>query len=248
MDHTNEHLDIEVKAISDATQTVVERLRTQALSPNSLLFPFINKMVITAGRSLYPFVDLVAEDDARFTLGSIEMNKTTTFTIAELTNETREDSNPAIGMDVALQNALDIQMAKRIEHRIVTTLVADNTVHFTMSLNWLGIKAGINELGGNVFGVAGSIYVAVNLSRYLEIIEDPEYVNAKISLGDKLKLVVLEQLSSTQMLVMHEHGVAGGLRAKPLEKDPQPGLDRIDYIAPFTYSFGWDSKYVKFST
>ncbi len=247
MAHQEDTLDIQTKDITGATQTVVARLREQALEPTSLLFPFLDKIVITSGRSLYPFVDLTDSTDERFTLGSIELSKTNDFTIAEVTNETREDANPAIGMDAAIQNSLDIQMAKRIEARIATALEDDTDVHHTMSLSWAGIKAGLLAMGGDVFCITGSIYVAVNLAKYLEIIEQPEFVNAMKVLGTKLRLVVLEQFEDHQMLVMHEHGVAGGLRAKGLELHPQPGKDRIDYIAPFTYSFGWDSKYVKFS-
>lgn len=238
---------IDVKSVTGATQTVVERLRTQTLEPTSILFPFINKLIITAGRSLFPFVDLVDSSASRFTVGSIELTKTSDFTIAELTNETREDASPTIGMDAAIQNILDIQMVKRIEKKIIEALVADTNVQKAMTLDWAGIKSGILSMGSGTFSIAGTIHVGVSLASYFTIIEQDEFVNAMKVLGSKIKLVVMEEFTDTQMLVMHEHGVAGGLRAKELELDPQPGLDRVDYIAPFTYSFGWDSKYVKFS-
>lgn len=239
--------DLVTKTITDAAATVVARLRSQALTPTSLLFPFLDKMIITSGRSLYPFVDIIKDDDTEFKLGAIELAKTNDFTIAEVTQETREDATPTIGMDAAVQTILDIQMVKRIEKKIVEALVADTNVHHTMTLNWSGIKDGILAMGGEVFSIAGTIYVAVNLSKYLEIIEQDDFKNSMSVLKDRVKLVVMEQFSDNQLLVMHEHGAAGGLRAKELELDPQPGLDRIDYVAPFTYSFGWDSKYVKFS-
>jgi hypothetical protein len=249
MENINDKLNIDVKSsITGATQTVVERLRTQTLEPTSLLFPFINKLIITAGRSLFPFVDLVNSTDTNFVIGAIELTKSTDFTIAEVTNETRESANPAVGMDVAIQNILDIQMVKRIEKKIVNALEADTSVHYAMTPNWEGIKAGILAMGNGTFSIAGTIYVGVNLTSYFKIVEQTEFVNAMKLLGDKIQIVVMEEFADTQMLVMHEHGVVGGLKAKQLEKDPQPGYDRVDYIAPFIHSFGWDSKYVKFST
>jgi hypothetical protein len=249
MKHTEHNLITDTKSsVTGATQTVIERLRTQTLEPTSLLFPFINKLIITAGRSLFPFVDLVNSTDTTFVIGSIELAKSTDFTIAQVTNETRESAKPAIGMDVAIQNILDIQMVKRIEKKIVDALVADASVHYNMTTDWAGIKDGILTMGKGTFSIAGTIYVGVNLKNYFTIVEQTEFVNAMKVLGDKVQVVVMEEFTDTQMLVMHEHGVVGGLKAKPLEKDPQPGFDRVDYVAPFVHSFGWDSKYVKFST
>jgi hypothetical protein len=248
MKHTEENLITDLKTVTGATQTVVERLRTQTLEPTSLLFPFINKLIITAGRSLFPFVDLVNSTDTNFVIGSIELTKSTEFTIAQVTNETRESANPSVGMDVAIQNILDIQMVKRIERKIVDALIADTTVHYSMPTNWDGIKAGILAMGKGTFSISGTIYVGVNLRNYFEVVEQTEFVNAMKVLNDKVQVVVMEEFTDTQMLVMHEHGVVGGLKAKPLEKDPQPAFDRVDYVAPFVHSFGWDPKYVKFST
>lgn len=241
-------MEYQTKDITSATETVVHRLKRQTLTESSLLVPFINKVVVKSGRNMYPFVDVVDTASSNFTIGSIELLKTNDFTIAEVTNETREDTNLAIGIDSAVQNILDIQMVKRMEKKIVESLVADTAVHYTMSLTWDGIKSGIVALGGDIFSIVGTIYVAVSLTNYLDIIEQPEFVNAMKVLGNRVQLVVMEQFANNQMLVMHEYGVAGGLMAKNLELDPQPGLDRTDYIAPFTYAFGWDPKYVKFST
>jgi hypothetical protein len=248
MENMNDKLNLDVKSsITGATQTVVERLRTQTLEPTSLLFPFINKLIITAGRSLFPFVDLVNSTDTTFVIGAIELTKSTDFTIAEISNETREDANLTVGIDVAIQNILDIQMVKRIEKKIVDALVADTDVLYSMSLNWDGIKSGILAMGKGTFSIAGTIYVGVSLNTYFTIVEQTEFVNAMKVLGNKIQVVVMEEFTDTQMLVLHEHGVVGGLKAKALEKDSQPGFDRVDYIAPFVHSFGWDSKYVKFS-
>jgi hypothetical protein len=116
-----------------------------------------------------------------------------------------------------------------------------------MTLNWDGIRDGIAALGASVYSISGSIYVGVSLNRFLAIIQEEAFQNAMVHLKDKLRLVVVEQFTDAQMLVMHEHGVAGGIKAKDLEVSPQPATDSTDYVAPFTYSFGWDPKYVKFS-
>jgi hypothetical protein len=234
------------KSITGATETVVERLREQTLDTSSLLYPFIDKLKNTSGRTLFPFVDTIDSTASRFTIGSIELVKSDDFTIAEVSDETIEDSNLEVGVDLAVQNILDIQMVKKIEKRLTQALMSDTSIHYTMSPNWEGIKSGILALGTGTSNIVGDIYVAVSLTNYLVIIEQDEFENTMRLLGNKIRFVVMEEFSDTQILVMHEHGVSGGLKVKELELSRRPMYDRVDYIAPYNYSFGWDSKYVKF--
>lgn len=246
MGHNTHNEDTDNKSVSGSTQDVVERVRGQLVESTSLLPPFLDKIDVRAGNTLLPFVDAVGALDSRFTIGSIEQQKNTDFTLAEVTNETVEDTNLAIGIDSTVNNFLDIQIVKRIEEKITEALTADTTIHHDMTPNWLGAKAGILDMGSDIFSVPGYVYIAVSLHNYLELVGSDELLIPSI-LKDRLRLVVMENFTDNQLLIMHEYGVAGGLSAGTVSSKRDSSLDTTTYVVPFTYSFGWDPKYVRFS-
>lgn len=234
------------KDIVGASDTIVENLNNQVISPRSFVYPFINKVTLASGQILYPFIDVVKHDDTTYVLGSIPLVKTIDTVVASLTHETIEDASPSVGMPMALSNILSIQATKKLEQELVTSIIADaGNIGFATTIDWTGIKAAIVEIGPEIYTIGGTVYVVVSLEKYLDIIGDGEYADAKKELGDKVQLVVSENLTAAQMIVFHSHGVAGGFVARPLELRPEPSKGATDYIAPYTYAMGWDAKYIK---
>lgn len=239
-------LDIATKAVTGANETTVSPLRRQVLAPENLLFPFLDKVSIKSGTILHPFIDVVAHNDTQFTVGGITLTKTNDYTQANLVDETSEDANPRIGLENALINILSVRMIKQIERKLVDALVADSTIRFATTINWAGIIDCIQDMGSSIFTVKGTIFVAVDLTNYLQIIRDDEYKNSMKELKNKVRLVVSDQLSNAQMLVFHEHGVAGGFEEKPIQKQRKPGLGTNEYVAAYTTAVGWNPNYVRF--
>lgn len=236
------------KDITGASDTMVENLNKQVISPRSFMYPFLNKVELKSGQILYPFIDVVQHDDTSYVLGSIPLTKTIDTVTADLVHETAEDASPMIGLPMALSNILSIQATKKLEQELITAVTTDVSIQFVTTVDWTGIKEILVDIGPEIYTMAGSIYAVVSLESYLEIIGDPAYADAKEELGDKLKLVVSENLSVTQMVVFHSHGVAGGFVAKSIELDPKPSLGATGYVAPYTYAMGWDDKYIRVVT
>ncbi|BAV81293.1 hypothetical protein [Vibrio phage VCPH] len=241
-------LDTVTKAVSGASDTTVNPLRRQILAPENLLFPFLDKVTLKSGTILHPFIDVIAHDDTRFTVGGITLEKEIDYTQADMVDETSEDANPRVGLEAAMQNILAIRMIKQIERKLIDKLIADTTIHYTATINWDGIVDCIEDMGSAIYTVSGSIFVAVDLTNYLQIIRSDDYKNSKKELGDKIRLVVSDQLSNAQMLVFHEHGVAGGFEEKPIQRQRKPGIGTDQYVAAFTTAVGWNPNYVRFIT
>lgn len=238
---------INTKSITGFNEGTVATADLQGLISDSILAPFISKLQLGSGITEYPFVDLVDPTATSFIVGGINLTKARSSTAATITNETLEDVNPAVGFKDVVDNILDVQTNRQVQAALIAGLVADATIQGVIAPTWAGIKGAIKGLTGSVFAVPGTIYVGVNLNNYMDIIEDSTYVDAIKSLGTKVNLVVVDQFSDTQVLVLHEHGVAGGLEIKEVEEGSRPALDATEYVSSFNYSFGWDSKYIKFS-
>lgn len=237
------------KSVTGSSDTALERIVNQTITDTSILPPFISKLDVNTGLSgisAIPFVDTVGADDANFTVGSTKVSKSKDFTTAEVTTETIEDAVTEVGIDSTIQNILDIQTVKKIEASILEALNSDTRIRYSMNPSWAGIHEGILELGSDIYSIVGTIYVAVSLPVYLNLIENEDENLVKL-LGSKLKLVIMEGFTNSQLLIVHEYGVAGGIGVKNIEKERKPGLDRVDYTAPFTHSFGWDPRFIRFS-
>lgn len=240
------YIDVQ-KDITGASEQVTEALKSHVISPDTLLYPFLDKVDIVAGVITYPFIDVVNATDTSFVLGGITLDKVNSFSIAELTHETAEDASPKVGMVQALSTVLGIKLVKQLEDALMTKIRTDlGGAPFVTTVDWTGIKEAVVDMGAGIYTIEGSVYVGLSLTSYLEIIGDDSYKEAKEVLGPKLKLVVSEFVADNEMIVFHEHGVAGGFLDKAIEVDPKPALDATHYVAPYTYAVGWDAKYIRF--
>lgn len=236
------------KDITGASETLTALIEGQVVTSDNFIYPFINKVEMDQGVLLYPFIDVVAETDTSFVVGGLTLNKQNSFSVFSLSNETIEDANPKVGIKEALATSASIQIRKKIEKDLVTDIIADGALAFSAGVDWTGIKSAISDIGPSIFTIQGTIYVVVSLDRYLKLVGDPTFADAKTMLGQKIVVNSCEALDDSTMIVFHEHGVCGGFLAKPLEVKATPAVDGTDVISAYSYAAGWSTKYARVIT
>lgn len=234
------------KDITGASEHTILTRQGISLDIDSFLPTIINKLELTGGILQYPFVDAVRHDDASYVLGSVTLDRQRAFSLLTITDETVEDANPVCGVEEALYISANLQNIKAVENNLVIRILADASITvIPAALPWDVIKDAIADMGSVVYTIEGSIVAVVSQNTYLNLIGDAGYNRASKVLGSKLKVFVSEHIGDEDIIVFHEHGVAGGYTDGLQEKQRKPALGLDELLTPYSYAAGWDYSYIR---
>lgn len=236
--------------IKDITGSQTESLKVtdKAVFDNMpLIRSIMNAVEFNSGNTLYPYTDIPVDHTvASFVVGGLTIPKTIDISVFDLTDETVEDAAPSVGIREALLVSAGQVIGKKAEQAFVATARADATIALTgPTFDWSGVKATIKDMGASIHNTEGKIIVGMSLGRALDLASSDEFANF-IGVTDKVKLVISEFLTDSEMLVFHTHGVAGGYRTKNIEFDREGSKSNTAVVAAYDYGYAWDSKYIRF--
>lgn len=239
--------ELVMKDITGATETTVDTLRLAVLESMAFLHPILDKVVMESGTLLHPYTVIPAVGATSHVIGGMELTRTTDVIIRKLVKETVEDANPTVGIEKALETIMAQQAAQEIEKYLIDTMLADGTIVQTAGagVDWSGIENSIIDMGTNVFNTKGRFLVALSLDDFFAIIRDADFERANDVLKDKVTLVVSAGITAGNMLIIHEHGVAGSFAVSNMEEDSSPSSDSVELVLPYKVGLGFDANYIR---
>tara|TARA_Y100001956_G_C4105928_1_gene179992 strand:+ start:259 stop:999 length:741 start_codon:yes stop_codon:yes gene_type:complete len=242
MTDTNKSITIE-----DSDKTAVVGLREAVLAISPLLTTVFDRVDWDAGILLCPYTKVPEDGDTSHVISGMELVKNSDTTQKLIVKETIEDANPNTKIYSALENIMVQETAQKIEKSMLGSILADTTIDPVAgaSADWTGISSCITHMGTHVFNTVGSFYAAVSLDDYLVLIQDTDYKRAKENLGNKVIVVVSTSLSAGEMVIMHEHGVAGSVMVKEMEIDSAPSKDAATLVLPYRTGLKYDVDFVR---
>lgn len=238
-----------IKTITGALEDNVVATNRAVLEFMPLIGGIMNTVGFSSGNTLYPFTDTPTAGQTSFVVGGLAISKTIDVTVLEMTDETYEDINPKVGINECMTTLMAQSIAKKVEKQFVDDIKADGSLPTTpagATPSWNGIANVIQDMGSSIFNTKGKYCVGVSLKSYLAIIGDSGYKDAKLTLGDKISVVVSEDLLDTEMIIFHTHGVAGGFQMRNLEFDREATPNRTAFVGSFNKGHAYDNKYIRF--
>ena len=237
------------KAITsnDSNKTVILPIHQAFLESSPLIGRVFDKVDWDAGILLYPYTKVPKSGEDTYLIYGMELTKETDFIDRAIVKETVEDAAPETKIYQTLESIMVQDVSQKVEKKFVDQIIADSNILPVAGAgaDWTGIVSLITNMGAYVYNTKGSFVVMMSLTDHLALASDADFERAHDALKDKIELMVSTKLSAGQMIVIHEHGIAGSATIKEMEIDKAPSSDMANLIMAYRTGLNYDLDFIR---
>lgn len=237
--------DIKNKAIAEAPDTTIAGVRVAVLEGSDAARVF-NTLTLQGQDTEQPIADLPNDTQTDFTIGGLEVERDNVSTVTAVTDETIEDSSPAVAIQPVLEQIVANQIVLKVEDVIADTL--DNlsaTETGQQPKSFQAIKKLLQAFDDRYTSLIGRWYVFVSHDTLLEIYS--VLTTVQLATLDRIgvDLVPVYNLADDQMILAHSLGIAGGFNIRSIEYDRQGGMNESALLLSASAGASVGSNYYK---
>lgn len=217
--------------VSDAAGvTRIEALRAFMVSSSKALAA-LPKYVLGGKYNLVPYLEIPDKDTTEFKVKGLDLQKTRFFTIANITDETKEDAVPELdsALDIAIAGQAIIKLEEELSKKLLAlTQAGSGPIDPATAISTIG------TFDSKILALPGDVLVFTSHANYLNMHNTMSSVQWRV-LEDKL--IPMHGLADTDMVVIHTAGAAIGYELKDVEEDrkPETGEDILVSTANFAF-------------
>jgi hypothetical protein len=238
---TNQELIAE-KAITGTPDTQISGLRNVILEASPAIRIF-NNVVLSGEDTNLPVLDLPNSTATDFVLGGITIDRDNISTESTIRDETIEDAVP--DLSAALNSILASQTILKMEGAIAAQLTTATAVTGDQPRNFETVVDVLNSFPDQYNSIVGTWYVFGTHATLRAMLS--EFTSAQLNLLDtfNVEFIPLYGLPSSELVVGHGHGLAGGFRINQIEGDREGGSNETVLVANASAGIGFASDFVK---
>ncbi|AJF40897.1 hypothetical protein AVV29_gp081 [Vibrio phage phi 3] len=219
----------------------------QSTIDNSMALKTIRKVTLTGKYTHIPFVKVPDDTATTFTVGAIDIVKELISSVAELTDETDEDT--MVNIEQVLDSLLISQAAIKFENYIADYL--SNETNFPVNpgvptaKTFDTILSALESMSYQVLAVDGQLLALMSWPTYVAVLGSMTAAHKELVKEGCVKLVPIAGMSDASMVVLHTQGVAYGGSIYGVEKDRQAGSGKTNMVTQLTVGVGADPSYIR---
>ncbi|CAL9955894.1 hypothetical protein VPHD249_0014 [Vibrio phage D249] len=231
----------------DSNKTVILPIKQAFLESSPLIGRVFDKVDWDAGILLYPYTKVPKSGEDTYVIAGMELTKDTDFIDRSIVKETVEDAAPETKIYQTLVNIMVQDVSQKVEKTFVDQIIADANIQPVAGAgaDWTGIVSLITDMGAYVYNTKGSFVVMLSLADHLTLAGDADFERAHDALKDKIEVMVSSKLEAGQMIVIHEHGIAGSATIKEMEIDAAPSSDMASLIMAYRTGLNYDLDFIR---
>lgn len=231
----------------DSNKTVILPIKQAFLESSPLIGRVFDKVDWDAGILLYPYTKVPKSGDTSYVIEGMELTKDNDFIDRAIVKETVEDAAPETKIYQTLVNIMVQDVSQKVEKTFVDQIIADANITPVVGAgaDWTGIVSLITDMGAYVYNTKGSFVVMLSLVDHLALAGDADFERAHDALKDKIEVMVSTKLAAGQMIVIHEHGIAGSATIKEMEIDKTPSSDMASLIMAYRTGLNYDLDFIR---
>lgn len=230
-----------------SNNTAILPIKQAFLESSPLVGRVFDKVDWNVGILLYPYTKVPESGDTTYLINGLTLSKDTDIVDRVIAKETVEDAAPETKIRETLEAIMVQDVSQKVEKQLVDKIIADTNILPVAGAgaDWSGIVSLINDMGSYVFNTKGSFVVLMSLEDHLNLSSDADFERAKGALQDKVALMVSTKLETGQMIVLHEHGIAGSIDLKDMEIASTPSSDMANLIMAYRTGLNYDVDFIR---